>query len=142
MTLNLLEMSKLKVLICSRILSHIKDPPFDQVLSQGPPSEKNCAFRCFITETCDYNSHTFCHCVAFGWNCSENKSYPFFAGEPLEPPQGHPGGGGGRPHCSRKQEGFPHCFGVTLKKKKYYFHFNFTAKDDIVSCGSDCIYCI
>lgn len=52
------------------------------------------------------------------------------------------GGGGGRPHCSRKQEGFPHCFGVTLKKKKYYFHFNFTAKDDIVSCGSDCIYCI
>ena len=44
-----------------------------------------------VYETHEQNSHTFCHCITYGWKYSEKINYsPFslFSEDPLEPSQG------------------------------------------------------
>lgn len=36
-------------------------------------------------ETYDQYSYSFCHCVTYGWNYSENKEFPFLVGPPGNP---------------------------------------------------------
>lgn len=56
-----------------------------QKLDHGPPCDKNSAFRCFITEVVWTPYCTFCHCITYGWNNNENKSFPFLLGSPRKP---------------------------------------------------------